>query len=82
LTSPDALPFIEQRLKMHPDHWQPLSQYSVIQFNMGYVKDSVAPTLTAFRNDPSSLGGRDVAVRRLAASGQMKGALQLQRENE
>lgn len=80
--SPDALPYIEKGLQSHPDHAFLLSQYSLIQFNLGYVQASVAPALSAFRNDSSSLRARDVAVRRLAAAGRLKEALQLQDENE
>lgn len=81
-TSPDALPFIEQGLKRHPDNSFLLSQHGLIQLNLGYVKDSVSRALNAFRNDPSSLHTRDVTVWRLAAGGRMNEALEIQLENE
>jgi predicted Zn-dependent protease len=81
-SGPNALPFIEQGLRMHPDHPTLLSHYSMVLFDVGYVKDSVAPALNALRSDPSSLYSRDVAVRRLAAAGRTREALKLQHENE
>jgi hypothetical protein len=81
-SGPNALPFIEQGLRMHPDHPTLLSHYSMVLFVVGYVKDSVAPALNALRSDPSSLFSRDIAVNRLAAAGRMQEALKLQHENE
>lgn len=52
-------------LQRHPDHPWLLSQRSVILFNLGYVQASVAPAINAYRNNPSFLFTRDVAVRRL-----------------
>ena len=81
-SGPNALSFIEQGLRSHPDHPTLLSHYSMVLFDVGYVKDSVAPALDALRTDPSSLYGRDIAVRRLAAAGRMQEALTLQQEDE
>jgi hypothetical protein len=81
-SGPNALPFIEQGLRTHPDHATLLSHYSMILFDVGYVKDSVAPALDALRSDPSSLYSRDIAVHRLAAAGRTREALKLQQENE
>ncbi len=81
-TSPEALPIIDQALRMHPDNPWLLTSRSIILFNLGYVRASVADSISALRNDPGSFGGRDVAVRRLAAAGRTVEALQLQAENE
>jgi TolB-like protein len=80
--SPKALPIVEAALRTHPDHPWLQNIRSVILFNLGYVKNSVEPALSSVRDDPSSFGGRDIAVRRLAAAGQIREALQLQAENE
>ncbi len=78
----EALAIIDNALKSHPDHPWLLSDRSMILFNLGYVKASVAPALNAYRNDPSSLFARDIAVRRLAAAGRVSDALRLQNDNE
>ncbi len=81
-SDPEALPMTDQALQKHPDHPWLLSRRSVILFNLGYVQDSVAPAINAYRNNPSFLYTRDVAVRRLAAAGQVAEAQQLQEEND
>ena len=81
-SAPDALPMTDAALQRHPDHPWLLSQRSVILFNLGYVQASVAPAINACRNNPSFLYTRDVAVRRLAAAGQVAEAQQLQDEND
>lgn len=81
-TSPDALPFIEKGLELHPDNPYLLAQYSLIQFNLGYLRESVTPALTALRGDPSSLRSRDVAIHRLAFADRLEEARELQAENE
>ena len=81
-TSPEALPVIDGALRVYPDDPWLLTGRSVIRFNLGYVQASVADSLRAIRNDPGSLVGRDLAVRRLAAAGRTADALQLQAENE
>jgi tetratricopeptide (TPR) repeat protein len=81
-TSPKALPIIDAALRRHPDHPWLQNNRSVILFNLGYVKDSVEPALSSIRNDPSSFGARDIAVRRLAAAARTPEALRLQAENE
>lgn len=81
-SAPAALPMTEQALQKHPDHPWLLSQHSVILFNLGYVQASVAPAINAYRNNPSFLYTRDLAVRRLAAAGRVRDAQQLQDENE
>ena len=81
-TGPKALPVIDEALRRHPDQTWLLSNRSVILFNLGYVKASVADVMNAVRNDPSSFDGRDIAVRRLAAAGRTQEAQALQTENE
>lgn len=81
-SSPEALPIVVAALRRHPDNPWLLSLQSMILFNMGYVQASVAPAIASARNDPSSLNGRDIAVRRLAAAGRVAEALSLQTENE
>ena len=81
-TSPDALPIVDGALRAHPDEPWLLQSRSVILFNLGYVQGSVGDALSAVRNDPSSFGARDIAVRRLAAAGRNEEALRLQAENE
>jgi tetratricopeptide (TPR) repeat protein len=81
-TNPNALAILDEALREHPsDPWL-LSQRGLMLFNLGYVQDSVTSAMSAYRNDPSSFGGRDIAVRRLAAAGRTQEALQLQAENE
>lgn len=81
-SDPAALPMTEVALQRHRDHPWLLSQHSVILFNLGYVQASVAPAVTAYRNNPGFLYMRDVAVRRLAAAGQVADAQVLQDEND
>ena len=81
-TSPRALPVIDAALRTHPDHPWLLHSRSVIRFNLGYVKDSAEDSVDAIRYDPSSLSGRDIAVRRLASAGRIAEALRLQTDNE
>jgi tetratricopeptide (TPR) repeat protein len=81
-TNTKTLAILDAALRKHPDNPWLQNSRSVILFNLGYVEASVAPALASVRNDPSSFGGRDIAVRRLAAAGQTKDALQLQAENE
>ncbi|MFM9978135.1 MAG: hypothetical protein ACKVOP_08850 [Sphingomonadaceae bacterium] len=78
----EALVIVDNALKTHPDHPWLLNWRSVILFNLGYVQASVAPAMASYRGEPSSLKSRDVAVRRLAASGRVTEALSLQDENE
>ena len=81
-TSPEALPIIDAAVRIYPDEPTLLYDRSVILFNLGYVNASVADALGSVRNDPSSFGGRDTAVRRLAAAGRTEEAWRLQAENE
>lgn len=81
-TAPAALSLTEAALQRHPDHPWLLTQRSVILFNLGYVEASVAPAIGAYLNNPSFLFARDVAVRRLAAAGQIERARLLQDEND
>ena len=81
-TSQEALPVIDAALRVHPDEPWLLESRSVILFNLGYVQASVVDALRAVRNDASSFDARDIAVRRLAAAGQIAAARLLQDENE
>lgn len=81
-TNPQALHVIDEALRMHPNDPRLLNFRSVILFNLGYVQASAADALQSVRSDPSSFNGRDIAVRRLAATGRTEEALQLQAENE
>ena len=79
---PETLSMTEMALKKHPNHQWLLSQHSIVLFNLGYVQASVAPAISAYRTDPSSLSIRDTAVRRLAAAARNTEGQQLQDENE
>lgn len=81
-TSPRALPILDDALRMHPNQPWLLGVRSVVLFNLGYVQESVVDSLRSLSNDPSSFGSHDIAVRRLAAAGLIRDAVQLQSENE
>ncbi len=81
-TGPPALPIIDAALRRHPDNPSLLNNRSVVLFNLGYVKAAVTDAMNSLRSDPSSFGGRGIAVRRLASAGQIEEALQLQAATE
>lgn len=81
-TSPDALPIIDDALRVHPDDPWLLYSRSMVLFNLGYIQSSVVDCLRALRNDPGSFEGRNRSVRRLAAAGRTVEAMQLQAEDE
>jgi len=80
--SPAAFFTLENALRLHPDEPKLLWQWSLMQFNAGYVRASVEPALRAMQVNPTWLSGRDLTVRRLAAAGRIDEAFQVQRENE
>jgi DNA-binding winged helix-turn-helix (wHTH) protein/TolB-like protein/tetratricopeptide (TPR) repeat protein len=80
--NPGALALLERGIAADPEMPSLYRFYSQALFNLGLVRDSVAPALRALALDPASRHSHELAVRRLASAGRIDEALAVQARAE